>query len=95
MGRICSMHAWGDECVQSLVEKPDEKRLLRILGHKWEDNIEMDQREIVWEDVDWFHLARDGYQWQAVVIMVMNLQVDVLLGKKKGALRICGYSVTW
>jgi hypothetical protein len=27
------------------------------------------------EDVDWIHLAQDKDQWQALVNMVMNLQV--------------------
>jgi hypothetical protein len=46
----------------------------------WEDldevgNITMDLRVIVWEDVDWIHLAQDRDQWRALVNMVMNLWV--------------------
>jgi hypothetical protein len=33
----------------------------------WEDNIEMDFREISWEGVDWIHLSQDSDQWRAVV----------------------------
>jgi hypothetical protein len=33
---------------------------------RWEDNIRMDLREIVWEGVDWIHLA--------LVNMVINLR---------------------
>jgi hypothetical protein len=40
----------------------------------------MDVREIVWEGVNWMHLARDRDQWQAFVNIVMNLQ----LPQKKG-----------
>jgi hypothetical protein len=36
----------------------------------------MDFREIGWEDVDWMHLDQDVDQWQALVNMVMNLQVQ-------------------
>jgi hypothetical protein len=25
---------------------------------RWKDNIKMDIREIVWEDMDWMHLAQ-------------------------------------
>jgi hypothetical protein len=42
-----------------LVEKPERKRPLRRLGHKWEDDTKMDLREIGWEVVDWIHLAQD------------------------------------
>jgi hypothetical protein len=39
------------------------------------NNIRFDLREIGWEGADWIHLAQDGYQWQTLVNMVMNLQV--------------------
>jgi hypothetical protein len=42
---------------KSLVTKSEGKRELRRPGHKWEDNIGMDLRELGWEDVDWIHLA--------------------------------------
>jgi hypothetical protein len=32
-------------------------------------------RELVFGDVDWIHLALDRDRWQAVVNTVMNLQV--------------------
>jgi hypothetical protein len=35
----------------------------------------MDLKEIGWKGVDCFHLAQDKDWWQAVVNMVMNLQV--------------------
>jgi len=35
----------------------------------------MDLREIVWESVEWMHLAQERDQWRAVVNMVMNLWV--------------------
>jgi hypothetical protein len=44
-------------------------------GHRWEDNIRMDLRELEWEDVECIHLAQDGDQYQALVITVMNLRV--------------------
>jgi hypothetical protein len=30
------------------------------LGQRWEDNIRMDLKEIVWDGVDCIHLAQDG-----------------------------------
>jgi hypothetical protein len=35
----------------------------------------MDFREIVWEGVEWIHLAQDRDRWRAVVNAVMNLRV--------------------
>jgi len=35
----------------------------------------MDLTETEWEDTDWIHLAQDRKRWQALVNMVMNLQV--------------------
>jgi hypothetical protein len=40
-----------------LVGKPEGKRPLGRPRPKWEDNIRMDLREIVWGDMDWIHLA--------------------------------------
>jgi len=44
-------------------------------GCRWEGNIRMNLWEIWWDGVDWIHLAGDRDQWQAVVSVVMNLQV--------------------
>jgi hypothetical protein len=43
--------------------------------HRWEDNIKMDLGEIGFGDVNWIHLAQDSNRWQALVNMVMSLQV--------------------
>jgi len=40
----------------------------------------MDLREIVWEGVEWIHLAQDRDQWRAVVNTVMNLRVPKKAG---------------
>jgi hypothetical protein len=58
-----------------LVRKPQGKRPLGIPRHKWEENIRMDLRAVRWEVVDWIHLAQDRDQWQALMNMVMNIQV--------------------
>jgi hypothetical protein len=43
--------------------------------HRWEDNIKMDLREIVFGDVNWIDLAQDRDRWRALVNTVMNLWV--------------------
>jgi hypothetical protein len=58
-----------------LVEKPEGKRALGRHRSTWEDNINMDLREIGWEDMYWIHLAQDRDQWRALVNTIMNLPV--------------------
>jgi hypothetical protein len=42
-----------------LVGKPEGKRLRGRPRHRWEDNTRINGWEIVWEGVDWIHLAHD------------------------------------
>jgi hypothetical protein len=45
----------------------------------------MDLREILWEVVDWLHLAQDRDQWRAVVNTVMKLRLHKRLLKNYSA----------
>jgi hypothetical protein len=45
--------------VTVLVRKPEGKRLLGRCKHKWEDDIRIEVRSIMYEGVDWVHLAQD------------------------------------
>jgi hypothetical protein len=58
-----------------LVGKPEGKRLIGGPNRRWEDNIEMDLREIGLEGVDWIHRAQGRNWWRAFVKTVMNLRV--------------------
>jgi hypothetical protein len=60
---------------KTLVGKPEDKSPLGRPRHRWKGNIRIDLREIGWEVVDWMHLVQDRDHWQALVNMVMNLQV--------------------
>jgi hypothetical protein len=40
-----------------LVRKPEGKRPLGRIRCTWKDNIIIDHKEIVWEGVEWIHLA--------------------------------------
>jgi hypothetical protein len=55
-----------------LVGRPEGKRPVGRLRHRWEDNIKMDLREIQIDGANWIRLAQDRVQWQAFVKMVMN-----------------------
>ena len=50
------------------------KKQLERARRRWEDNINMDLREVGW-DKGWLHLAQDRDRWRAVVNAVMNLRV--------------------
>jgi hypothetical protein len=58
-----------------LVGKPEGKRPLARPGCRWLNNIEMDLREIGWDDMDWIDLTQDRDRWRALVNAVVNLQV--------------------
>jgi hypothetical protein len=57
-----------------LVGKPEGKRPLGRPRRRWEDNIKMDLQEVGGAG-DWLELAQDRDRWQALVNVVMNLQV--------------------
>jgi hypothetical protein len=52
-----------------LVGKPEGKRSLVRPGHRW------DLWELGCGGMDWINLAQDRDRWQALVNVVMNLQV--------------------
>jgi hypothetical protein len=54
-----------------LVRKPEGKRPLGRLRHRWM----MDLLEIGLNVVDWIGLAQDRYRWRALVNSAMNLRV--------------------
>jgi hypothetical protein len=58
-----------------LVGKPEGKKPLGRLRHRWTYNIKMDLLEIGLSVMDWTGLAQDRYRWRALVNVVMNLWV--------------------
>jgi hypothetical protein len=58
-----------------LVGKPEGKRPLGRLRHRWIDIIKMDLLETGLSAVDWIGLPQDRYRWRALVNAVMNLRV--------------------
>ncbi|KAJ4450947.1 hypothetical protein ANN_02382 [Periplaneta americana] len=57
-----------------LVGRPEGKRPLGKPRRRWEDNINMDLREVGYDDRDWINLAQDRDQWRAYVRAAMNLR---------------------
>jgi hypothetical protein len=58
-----------------LICKPEGKRPLARLRHRWVDNIKMNRGKIGWDGVDWIGLAQDRDKWSALVNVVRNLRV--------------------
>jgi hypothetical protein len=50
-----------------LFGRHEGKRPLGRPRCRWEDNVEMDIKEMECEDVDWIHLAQDNDHLRAVV----------------------------
>jgi hypothetical protein len=58
-----------------LVGKTEGKRALGRPRCRWENNINMDLREIGIDGVNWIRLAQDRVLWQAFVNTVINLRI--------------------
>jgi hypothetical protein len=57
------------------VGKPEGRRPLGRLRHRWEDNIKVNLREVEWGSMEWIYLAQDKDRWRAIAKAVINLQV--------------------
>ncbi|KAJ4440219.1 hypothetical protein ANN_08358 [Periplaneta americana] len=60
-----------------LVRRPEEKRPLGRPRRRWEDNIKMDLREVVYDDRDWINLAQDRDRWRAYLVKIVALNIFV------------------
>jgi hypothetical protein len=60
------MHRPNLKCYIVLVGRCEQKRLLGRPRYRWEDNMDVDIKEIVFEEVDCVHLIQDGVHVQAV-----------------------------
>jgi hypothetical protein len=58
-----------------LMGRPERARPLGRPRRRWEDNIEMDLREVGCGGMDWIEVAQDRDRWRTVVNAVMNLGV--------------------
>jgi ribosome biogenesis protein Nip4 len=75
MGRACGALGEVRGTYNILVGRPEGRKPLGRLRHRWEDNIEMELREIGFGVVDWIHLAQDRDRWRSLVNTVMSLRV--------------------
>jgi hypothetical protein len=59
MGRAVAHMKRGEECIRGLGRKARRKEKLGRSRRRWEDNVKIDLRKIVWGDINWIHLAQD------------------------------------
>jgi hypothetical protein len=64
-----------------LVGKPEGKRPLGRPRRRWEDNIQMEIREVGCGVMDCIELAQDRERWRALVNEIMNLWVSKKCGE--------------
>jgi hypothetical protein len=81
MDKARSTHGKKRNAYMSLVGVPEGNRPRERPRHRWEGNITMDLRVIVWFGMDWSHLAQERDKWRALVTMVMDLRVSYNVGK--------------
>jgi len=74
VGRTCSTHGERRDIYRVLVGRPEGKIPLGRPRRRWEDNINLDLREIGIDGANWIQLAQDSVQWRAFVNTVMNLR---------------------
>jgi hypothetical protein len=57
------------------VEKAEGKRPVGRHSHRWENNIEMDIKDVRWEGVSWINVTQNSDKWWAVVSTVTNIRI--------------------
>jgi hypothetical protein len=62
VGGTCGTHEGGEGVYRVLVGRPEGKRPLGRPRLRWENNIKLDLREIVFDGANWIKLAQDRVQ---------------------------------
>jgi len=75
MSGECGKCGGGESCLQWFGGKPEEKRPLRRLRRRWEDNIMMYLQEVEGEIMDWMEPAQDRDRRRALVNVVIVLRL--------------------
>jgi hypothetical protein len=80
MGRACRTNVIEEEHVYIFVGKTRKKETIRIITHRWVDDIKIDLVETGWGGMDWVGLIQDRHKWRALVKAVMIVRVRRILG---------------
>jgi hypothetical protein len=73
-GHVAHMEENMNAC-RILIGKPEGKRPLERYRRRWGDIINVDLREIGWDNRDWINLAHNKGQWRDLLNMGMKLRV--------------------
>jgi hypothetical protein len=76
VAKSCSTHGGDEACTYDFGGNTRRKRPLGRPRSRWEDNIEMDLREIRWGGMDWINPAEYRDEWRALLNTVMDLRVQ-------------------
>jgi hypothetical protein len=76
MGRSYDTYGRQERCMQNFVGRAEGKRQLGRLRGRWEDNINIYQREVGWGGMDWIVVDQVIERWRALVNAVMKLRVS-------------------
>jgi hypothetical protein len=71
VGGTCGTHRRGE----GLIGRPEGKKPLGRPRRRWEDNINMDLREIGIDGANWIRLTQDRVRWRDFVNTMVNLRV--------------------
>ena len=75
-GKVARMEEEDRSVFKILTGKPTGKRSLGGPRHRWENNIEIDFKEIGMKARNWVGLAQDRDYWRAIVNAALNLRVS-------------------
>jgi len=64
-----------EKCIKRLMGKPERKRMFEEIRYRWQKKKKEDLKETGWKIIDWINLDQDMDKWQALVKIVMNLQI--------------------
>jgi hypothetical protein len=75
VGRACNTRGAKRNAYRNLVGMSEGLRPLGRHRNRWEDDINIDLKQIGWDNLDCFHLPQDRNQWRALVTTAMKLRV--------------------
>jgi len=71
---MCYIPGGKRKAYRILMGKPERYR------RRWEGNLKVNLKEIIWENMNWICLAEDWDKWLALMNRVVNFQVPQNVG---------------
>jgi hypothetical protein len=77
MDKACSPDGKDEKYISSFTREPEVNGLLKISRLRWEDNIKLDPKQLICNNVVWIQMAQDRTKQHALVNMVTNFWVVI------------------